>query len=60
MAAWGLRTDGVQTNSAHATGEVQIELKGGEPRYDICMLRALLRVFVTTTSSTPSGFRMMP
>ena len=40
MAAWGLRTDGVQTNSAHATGEVQIELKSGEPRYDICMPRA--------------------
>lgn len=40
MAAWGLRTDGVQTNSAHATGEVQIELKGSEPRYDICMPRA--------------------
>lgn len=40
MAAWGLRTDGVQTDSAHATGEVQIELKDGEPRYDICMPRA--------------------
>ncbi|MDD2240452.1 MAG: PfkB family carbohydrate kinase [Kiritimatiellae bacterium] len=40
MTAWGLRTDGVQTNARHATGEVQIELKGGEPRYDICMPRA--------------------
>lgn len=40
MALWGLRTDGVQTDSAHATGEVQIELKDGEPCYDICMPRA--------------------
>jgi fructokinase len=40
MAAWGLRTDGLQTDPAHATGTVQVEFAGGEPRYDICMPRA--------------------
>jgi fructokinase len=40
MAAWGLRTVGLQTDPSHATGEVQVELKGGEPSYNICMPRA--------------------
>jgi fructokinase len=40
MAAWRLRLEGLQTDPAHPTGEVRIELKGGEPAYDICMPRA--------------------
>lgn len=40
MAAWGLRDEGVQTDPAHATGEVRIEFRAGEPRYDICRPRA--------------------
>ena len=35
-----LRLDGLQTDPAHPTGEVRIELKDGEPTYDICMPRA--------------------
>lgn len=40
MTAWGLRTDGLQTDRKHATGTVQVEFAGGEPHYDICMPRA--------------------
>ncbi len=38
--AWGLRTEGLRTEPEHVTGEVAIELKGGEPSYEICMPRA--------------------
>lgn len=40
MEAWGLRTDGLQTDPDHSTGEVQVDLRDGEPTYDICMPRA--------------------
>jgi fructokinase len=40
MAAWGLRTDGLQTDPDHATGKVQVEFNNSEPSYDICMPRA--------------------
>lgn len=40
MAVWGLRTEGLQTDSDHSTGEVRIELAKGEPHYDICAPRA--------------------
>ena len=40
MAAWGLRNEGLQTDPEQATGEVRVELRGGEPRYDICRPRA--------------------
>ncbi|MGD9613065.1 MAG: PfkB family carbohydrate kinase [Kiritimatiellia bacterium] len=40
MAAWGLRREGLQTAPAQATGEVRIELRNGEPRYEICQPRA--------------------
>lgn len=40
MAAWGLRLDGLQIDPDHPTGEVHVELKSGEPVYDICMPRA--------------------
>ncbi len=40
MSAWGLRLEGLQTDPVHPTGEVRVELKGGEPSYDICMPRA--------------------
>jgi fructokinase len=40
MAAWGLRRDGLQTDPAQATGEVRVDFRAGEPRYDICRPRA--------------------
>ncbi len=40
MAAWGLRTDGLQSVPGQATGEVRVEFTAGEPHYDICMPRA--------------------
>lgn len=40
MAAWGLCTDGLQTDPGHATGEVRVEFSNNEPSYDICMPRA--------------------
>ncbi len=40
MSAWGLRMEGLQTDPAHATGEVQVEIRHDEPAYDICMPRA--------------------
>lgn len=40
MTAWGLRTDGLQTISGQATGEVRVDLATGEPCYDICHPRA--------------------
>lgn len=39
MAAWGLRREGVQTDPEHPTGDVRVEFRAGEPRYDICRPR---------------------
>lgn len=35
MEAWGMDTSGLQTDPAHPTGAVRIELVGGEPRFEI-------------------------
>ena len=40
MEAWGMRTDGLQEDRGHATGEVRVELAGGEARYEIMGPRA--------------------
>ena len=35
MQGWGMRTDLLQTDREHPTGEVRVTLQGGEPSYDI-------------------------
>lgn len=40
MAQWQLSTEGLQTDSQHATGEVKVTLHGSEPSYDITADRA--------------------
>jgi fructokinase len=35
MEAWGMDTSGVQRDGVHSTGRVQVDLKGGEPTFDI-------------------------
>ena len=40
MGEWGMRTDGLQMDSIHATGEVRVEMEGGEVRYEIMGPRA--------------------
>lgn len=35
MRAWGMNTSGIQLDSEHPTGAVDIVLRGGEPHYDI-------------------------
>ncbi|MFT5497261.1 MAG: fructokinase [Kiritimatiellia bacterium] len=40
MLEWGMSTQGLQTSSTHATGEVSITIEGDEPRYEICGPRA--------------------
>jgi fructokinase len=35
MLAWGMDTSGLQLDSAHPTGRVEITLEDGEPSYDI-------------------------
>lgn len=40
MAAWGLRSAGLQTDPGHATGEVRVTFRDGEPSYEICRPRA--------------------
>ena len=35
MLAWGMDTSGLQLDSAHPTGRVEISLQDGEPSYDI-------------------------
>ena len=40
MAAWGLRSAGLQTVPDQATGEVRVTFRDGEPSYEICRPRA--------------------
>ncbi len=40
MQNWGMSTAGLQQDSAHATGKVQVSIKDGEPNYDILTQRA--------------------
>jgi fructokinase len=40
MEAWGMDTSGVQRDSAHPTGMVQVDLDGGEPTFHILPERA--------------------
>ncbi|MFA5984935.1 MAG: PfkB family carbohydrate kinase [Methylococcaceae bacterium] len=35
MASWGMLQSGLQTDNAHATGSVQVQLINGEPHYEI-------------------------
>lgn len=35
MQDWGMETSGLQTDSTHPTGTVQIEIENGEPSYEI-------------------------
>jgi len=40
MTDWGLRTDGVQRDADHATGQVEVTIVDDEPQYTICEERA--------------------
>ncbi len=40
MRAWGMDTSGVQIDTAHATGEVRVRLKDGQPTFEIVPDRA--------------------
>jgi fructokinase len=40
MNAWSLPKDGLQRDSAHATGSVQVTIENDEPSYEICEDRA--------------------
>lgn len=40
MLAWGMDTAGLQLDSAHPTGTVEVSIKEGEPHYDIVEGRA--------------------
>ncbi len=40
MMAWGMTTAGLQQDSGHPTGTVEVTLAGGEPAYDIVAHRA--------------------
>lgn len=40
MLRWGMSTAGLQLDSAHATGEVQVSLQAGQPSFDIVIDRA--------------------
>lgn len=40
MQRWGMTTAGLQKDSAHPTGEVQVSLKQGQPSFDILPDRA--------------------
>ncbi len=40
MQGWGMSTAGLQQDSVHATGKVQVSIKDGEPNYDILTQRA--------------------
>ena len=40
MQHWGMALDGLQEDSNHATGKVQIKIKAGEPSFDILTERA--------------------
>jgi len=35
MLEWGMKTDGIQVDPAHATGRVNVSFKDNEPAYDI-------------------------
>jgi fructokinase len=35
MSAWGMRRDGLQSDSEHPTGSVRVLIEDGEPHYDI-------------------------
>lgn len=35
LSAWGMRHEGLQVDPDHPTGQVQVILSGGEPRYEI-------------------------
>jgi fructokinase len=35
LSAWGMRPEGLQQDPHHPTGQVQVTLSGGEPRYEI-------------------------
>jgi len=40
MQNWGMAVEGLQKDSTHATGKVQVSIKEGEPSYDILAQRA--------------------
>ena len=40
MTAWGMSTAGLQLDSAHPTGTVEVQFDSGEPSYDIVAERA--------------------
>jgi fructokinase len=40
MEAWGLSTAGLQQDSEHPTGTVEVRIEGGQPAYDIVTNRA--------------------
>ncbi|OIQ00462.1 MAG: hypothetical protein AUK35_02685 [Zetaproteobacteria bacterium CG2_30_46_52] len=40
MHTWGMDVDGLQTNTQHATGNVDVSFSDGEPQYDIVFPRA--------------------
>ncbi len=40
MLEWGMHTQGLQMDSAHPTGTVEVRIEGGEPSYDIVAGRA--------------------
>ena len=40
MEAWGMSTAGLQLDSQHPTGTVEVSIEGGEPAYDIVADRA--------------------
>ncbi len=53
MKGWGMDTSGLQLDSAHPTGVVDISLEGGEPSYEILADRAY--DFVDETQIPPLG-----
>lgn len=48
MGRWGMSTEGLQTDTAHRTGEVQVSVHDGEPAYDIVDDRAFDHIDAVT------------
>lgn len=54
MTAWGMETAAVQTDPAHATGEVRVTIHSGEPAYDIVPDRAFDHIRPIPLSPRPA------
>jgi len=55
MQNWGMSTAGLQQDSAHATGKVQVSIKEGEPSYDILAQRAFDFIQADAVPSCEAG-----